>query len=101
MNEMLIYLLVLIIGLLLGIFFFGGLWWTTRKGVVSKYPALWFLGSIVVRVAVTVLVLFYVSKHHWERILICLLGFLIARFIILRFTQIPDLKKINGKGGEL
>lgn len=101
MNEILIYLLVLITGLLLGIFFFGGLWWTTRKGVTSRYPALWFLGSIIVRLGVTVLVLYYISQHHWERILLCLAGFIAARFIVIRYTKSFDLKKIESKGGEI
>jgi len=40
MTELLI--LALAAGLVLGAIFFGGLWWTVRKGVSSKYPALWF-----------------------------------------------------------
>ena len=99
MNDVLIYLLVAITGLFLGIFFFGGLWWTTRKGVSSKYPVIWFLGSIVIRLGVTILVLYYVSQHHWERMLICLAGFIIARYIVLRFTKAFDLKKVESKGG--
>ena len=34
-------------GLALGIFFFVGLWWTVRKGVLAAQPAAAFLGSIV------------------------------------------------------
>ena len=36
-------------GALLGAFFFGGLWWTVQKGVTSEQPALWFLGSLLLR----------------------------------------------------
>ena len=36
-------------GGLLGTMFFGGLWWTVRTGVSSQRPALWFLGSLVLR----------------------------------------------------
>ena len=93
MNEMLIYLIVLIAGLLLGIFFFGGLWWTTHKGMTSKHPALWFLGSIVVRLAVTVLVLYAIGKDHWGRMLLCLAGFIVSRFIVIKLTRVFDLKK--------
>ena len=38
-------------GALLGVFFFGGLWWTVQKGVASERPAFWFLGSLLVRTA--------------------------------------------------
>jgi heme A synthase len=34
---------------LLGVIFFGGLWWTVRKGLSSKRPALCFFGSLLLR----------------------------------------------------
>jgi len=46
MNELLTLALALVTGLLLGAIFFGGLWWTVRKGVSSKQPALWFGPSL-------------------------------------------------------
>ena len=46
MNETVILVLVGGAGVLLGVFFFGGLWWTVRRGVSSNRPALWFLGKI-------------------------------------------------------
>ena len=39
-------------GALLGAFFFGGLWWTVQKGVASERPALWFLGSLLLRTGI-------------------------------------------------
>ena len=49
MNEVLTLALALLAGVALGAVFFGGLWWTVRKGVSSKHPALWFLGSLLLR----------------------------------------------------
>ena len=49
MNDILPLALALAAGLLLGAFFFGGLWWTVQKGVASERPALWFLGSLLLR----------------------------------------------------
>ena len=40
-------------GLLLGALFFGGLWWTVIKGVRSQRPALWFFGSLILRLSIT------------------------------------------------
>ena len=37
MNETLIMTAVLLAGVLLGAFFFGGLWWTVRRGVTAKH----------------------------------------------------------------
>ena len=52
MNELLTLALALVAGLLLGAIFFGGLWWTVRKGISSKQPALWFLGSLLLRMSI-------------------------------------------------
>ena len=35
----------LVSGLAVGVFFFGGLWWTVRRGTDSSAPALWFSAS--------------------------------------------------------
>ena len=86
-------------GILLGLFFFGGLWWTTKKGLLSKTPALWFLTSLFVRIGIVIIVFYYLSRGHWERALICLIGFIIARTIIMRITQIQDNSKPLEKEG--
>ena len=66
-------------GGLLGVFFFGGLWWTVQKGVTSESPAVWFLGSLLLRTGVILAGFYFVSQGHWSRLVACLLGFLIAR----------------------
>ncbi len=89
MNEALRLALALVVGMLLGAVFFGGLWWTVRKGVSAKQPALWFLGSLLLRIGIVLTGFYFVSGGHWERLLVCLLGFVIARFIVTRFTGSP------------
>ncbi len=89
MNETFTTLMALIAGILLGIFFFGGLWWTTKKGLHSKSPALWFMGSLLIRMGITIPAFYFISRNHWESALICLVGFIVARGIIMRFTQVP------------
>ena len=49
MSDILALALAFLAGALLGAFFFGGLWWTVQKGVASERPALWFLGSLLLR----------------------------------------------------
>ncbi len=91
------YFLVLALGagLIIGTFFFGGLWWTVKKGMDSKNPALWFICGLLIRFSVTVLAFYLVGNNHWERMLICLAGFIIARVIITRVTRIPEFKEIK------
>jgi F1F0 ATPase subunit 2 len=86
-NETLSLVLALVTGVLLGAIFFGGLWWTIRRGLVSKQPALWFLGSSVLRTFTALAGFYFVARGHWERLLACLLGFMLARLIVTRLTQ--------------
>ena len=77
----------LLAGGALGAVFFGGLWWTVKRGAVSPAPTRWFLGSFILRTA-TVLAGFYaVGAGQPVRLLLCLLGFLLARAIVLRLTR--------------
>ena len=89
MNEMLTLALAWVTGGVLGTIFFGGLWWTVRKGVSSKQPVLWFFGSLLLRMSIALAGFYFVSGGHWDRLLACLLGFVIARFIVTRLTGPP------------
>ena len=89
MNETLTLMLAWVAGSVLGAMFFGGLWWTVQQGVSSKQPALWFFGSLLLRMSIALAGFYFVSGGHWERLLACLLGFVIARFIVTRLTSPP------------
>jgi F1F0 ATPase subunit 2 len=75
-------------GLLLGAVFFGGLWWTIVRGVSSPRPALWFIGSKLLRMAIVLVGFYLVGRDRWERWLICLLGFVLARLVAWRLTRL-------------
>lgn len=87
MNEMMTGGLALLMGLVLGTMFFGGLWWTVRKCVSSKRPMLWLLSSLLLRTSITLIGFYVVADGHWQRILLCLLGFIMARLIVTRLTR--------------
>ena len=87
MNESLGLAGALVAGLLLGAMFFGGLWWTVREGLSAKRVARWFLGSLLIRMSVTLAGIYVVSGHHWERFLLCLLGFTMARGLVRLLTR--------------
>ena len=84
MSDIPALVLAFFAGALLGVFFFGGLWWTVQKGVTSERPALWFLGSLLLRTGLILAGFYLVSQGHWSRLVACLLGFLIARFIVVK-----------------
>lgn len=77
----------LIAGIMLGAIFFGGLWWTVRQGVSSKRMALWFLGSMLLRTCIVVLGFYFILGDDWKRLLAGLLGFIVARLIVMRLTR--------------
>lgn len=101
MNELPVLTLALGAGILLGAFFFGGLWWTVKKGISSQHPVLWFFTSLMVRLGGTLAGFYVISRDHWERAIVCLVGFLIARAVITRLTRtsttnhIPLAKETN------
>ena len=70
-------------GIALGLFFFIGLLWTVQKGLVSSRPALWFMGSLLLRSAVVLCGFYFVAGSDWKRMTACLLGFVTARFIAI------------------
>jgi F1F0 ATPase subunit 2 len=89
MNETLTLVLAWAAGGVLGAMYFAGLWWTVRKGVSSKQPALWFFGSLLLRMCIALVGFYFVGRGHWERLVACLLGFIMARLVMTRLTRTP------------
>ena len=89
MNDMLTFAAAFGAGAVIGAIFFGGLWWTVRRGVSSDRPAIWFLGSWLVRMGIALAGFYFVSGGHWDRLLACLVGFVVARFLVTWFAGPP------------
>ena len=87
MSESATFSLVLIAGFLLGSFFFGGLWWTVQKGLVSRHPVLWFFASNLLRTGLTVSGFYFTARGDWRKFVVCLVGFVIARVAVTRLTR--------------
>jgi F1F0 ATPase subunit 2 len=90
MNEALTLVLAWLGGVVLGALFFGGLWWTVRKGTSARQPALWFLGSLLLRMNTALAGFYFISGGHWERLLVCFLGFALARPIVTQVTEASE-----------
>lgn len=87
MNETQHVLIAVIAGFFIGVVFFGGLWWTIRHGLASRYAALWFTGSLLVRMSVALTGFYFIGRDHWPRLLACMSGFIIARVAVMRLTR--------------
>jgi len=78
-------LLYLLVGLGLGLFYFGGLWLTIKNMNQARSPIVLTLGSFIIRTGAVFLVLIYVARQgNWENILILLAGFIVSRIFLSR-----------------
>jgi F1F0 ATPase subunit 2 len=73
-----------LVGVGIGVVYFGGLWWTVQKLPSSKSPALLALGSFLGRTAVTLLGFYFAMGGRWERVLACFIGFILSRQLLVR-----------------
>ena len=87
MNNLTDFSIAIMAGVMLGAFFFGGLWWTVHKGVTSKNPALWFFGGTLLRMSLAVVGFYFILRGDWRKLLVCLLGFVIARVVVTRLAR--------------
>lgn len=87
MSDLQTLMLVGLMGGVLGLFFFGGLWWTVRRAIGARQPALWILGSLVLRTSVVLAGFYLGCGPHWDRLLTCLFGFVVARLVVVRLTR--------------
>jgi F1F0 ATPase subunit 2 len=71
-------------GAAIGLFFFGGLYWTVKKLPTVKKPWLWMLSSFGLRLTAAVAAFYVVSAGRWPCVLVSLAGFLLVRGVIVR-----------------
>lgn len=62
-STVLVLAIAALVGVVLGLVFYGGLYWTVSRGLVSKHPALWFLFSLLARVSIVMAGFYFVSIY--------------------------------------
>jgi F1F0 ATPase subunit 2 len=87
MIEALPMTLALLAGVSIGVIFFGGLWWTVQKAMSSRLPGLLFAGSFLLRTALTLAVFYLTGRGAWQRLPMCLLGFMLGRILVKRWSR--------------
>jgi|JI9StandDraft_1071089.scaffolds.fasta_scaffold00381_11 F1F0 ATPase subunit 2 len=78
MSEIYYEILALISGIVLGIFFFAGLWFTVKNFVNHEVSTLWFAASFLFRIG-----FYFMAIHSLPCLLFSAMGFISARYIIL------------------
>jgi F1F0 ATPase subunit 2 len=71
-------------GGLLGALYFGGLWWSVRRGVLSARPARWFFAGLILRLGVAMAGFYLASRSGTGALLACLVGFVVLRMAMVR-----------------
>jgi F1F0 ATPase subunit 2 len=90
MSETSGVLTAVLAGLVLGIVFFGGLWWTVRRALSSGQAAIWLSGSFMARTVITLAGFYFAGQGDWRRMVGCVVGFLGARVCVVRFTRLKE-----------
>ncbi|MCU0580301.1 MAG: ATP synthase subunit I [Desulfobacterota bacterium] len=78
------WVLALAGGFLAGGLYFGGLWWTTRRVLQARRPAVFLLASYLVRAALALALFYFFMDGSGLKLLVCLGGFLFMRLALTR-----------------
>ncbi len=67
-------------GIFVSFLYHIGLWWTVKALPSSQRPALLSIGSFYIRMGITLSVFYLVMNNSWQRLVVCLLGFLVVKY---------------------
>jgi F1F0 ATPase subunit 2 len=85
MNEFLAFVLSLLGGIGLSLFFFGGLWWTVQQLQKKNGSNFYlFVSSFIVRLVLTLAGFYLIGLLGWQWVLVALLAFAITRFVFVQ-----------------
>jgi F1F0 ATPase subunit 2 len=76
-----------IIGIAIGLFFYGGLWVTVRALPTTRHPILLTLSSFWGRTAIGVSGFWAATNGRWQNAVAALAGFLAGRIVIWAFVD--------------
>ena len=95
------FCLALFAGIALGLFYFAGLWLTVRfaRNLRHKLPLVYL--SLVARLAVVFVALYIIMDSHLERLASALLGFYLARTLIIPQIRLTLAKDSQDRNSEL
>jgi F1F0 ATPase subunit 2 len=84
MSQTVFLLVPFGIGVVLGIVYFAGLWHTVKHLPDSTHPSISLIGSFLLRSAFALTGFILLMNGRWEPVSVALLGFLLAREVLVR-----------------
>jgi F1F0 ATPase subunit 2 len=85
----------LLVGGVLGAFYFTGLWLTVRRLDSTPYIGILLLCSMLLRISVVMLGFYLLLDKNWHSILLALLGFILVRLFAIRRIRSKESSVIN------
>lgn len=74
-------------GLALGAVYLAALWLSVRRLTAVRHPSLWVLATAALRLAVVLIGFYWIGGMHWQQLLVCLAGFVVARLAISSWVR--------------
>jgi F1F0 ATPase subunit 2 len=74
-------------GVALAILYLTLLWITVRRLPQLQYKGLWLAGTAVARLAALMLAFYWIMDGQWQRLLACLVGFILARLAVTAWVR--------------
>jgi len=78
-------ILSVLTGVALGLFFYGGLWFTVRRLLTSDHPVLLTLGSFWIRLLVVLAAFLFLTKQGIEYVALAMASFILGRLAVSKF----------------
>lgn len=91
-SEGIVLVAGLISGCVLGLIYFGGLWWTVRQLPSSRHPGSLAIGSLVARLGILATGLFVVAQFGPAALLMSGLGLLLIRQFMIHHVQSETMR---------
>ena len=83
MSQVMVLILAFTAGLAVGLFYYGGLWLTIQRLPKSRHPGILTSVSLFLRLIVALAAFYLIMGGRWERLLVCLTGFLLMRTLLV------------------
>ena len=87
-SDLIAILIGLAAGCLLGLVYFGGLWWTTRQLSSTPHPGPFVMASFVTRLGVLAAGLFATAQLGVASLGMAVVGLLFVRQLMIRHVQV-------------
>ena len=99
MMEMSTIAGAVVVGVVLGVFYFGGLWLTVRRMSTARHPLSLYFSSLIIRLAVVLAACYCLLIHYdWPLLVASVTGLGAIRIVLIRF--LGHASRVGSSGQE-